>query len=339
MKQNVLITGTAGFIGNHLALRLLREGHRVHGIDNYNPYYDVTLKEKRGERLKAFDGYTESRIDLEDADAVMAAFEAFKPKIAVNLAAQAGVRYSLENPRSYVDSNVTGFLSILEACRHCGGIEHLVYASTSSVYGANTHMPFDVSESAEHPLTLYAATKKANEVMAHSYSHLFGFPSTGLRFFTVYGPWGRPDMALFKFTKGMLEGEEIEIYNNGDMSRDFTYIDDIIEGIVRVMAKPPAADPDWNSDAPATNRSGVAPYRIYNIGNSRPTSLMSYIEALEKNLGFEAKKKFLPMQPGDVKRTWANVDDLMAETGYKPSVDVEHGVANFVEWFKDYYGY
>ena len=335
-KKTYVITGTAGFIGYHLADLLLTQGHQVVGIDIVSDYYEVSLKEARLANLKKFEGFVEKRIDLADWDAVEAVFKEHRPEICVNLAAQAGVRYSLENPRAYIRSNVDGFLNILEACRHYP-VEHLVYASTSSAYGANTSMPFKVSESAEHPLTLYAATKKSNELMAHTYSHLFGFPSTGMRFFTVYGPWGRPDMALFMFTKDILAGKPINVFNNGDMKRDFTYVKDIVEGISRLADVPPSVDTDWDANSPNPNTSGVAPFRVVNIGNARCEKLMRYIEILEEKLGIKAEYNMLPMQDGDVPATWADVSELTEITGYAPSVTIEEGIGHFVDWYKSYY--
>ncbi len=333
--MKILVTGTAGFIGSALALRLLERGDEVIGVDNVNDYYDVNLKLARLERLKAFDRFTEIRASLEDNDAMSAAFRAHRPNRVVNLAAQAGVRYSLINPRSYVDSNLVGFINILEGCRH-HEVEHLVYASSSSVYGANTRMPFSVHDNVDHPVSLYAASKKANELMAHTYSHLFRLPTTGLRFFTVYGPWGRPDMALFLFTRNILEGKPIDVYNYGKCSRDFTYIDDIVEGVIRVTDRIPAPDPEWNSDQP-DSASSLAPYRLYNIGNNNPVELERFIEILELKLGRQAYRNLLPLQPGDVPMTYANIDDLMRDTGFKPSTPLETGIARFVDWYKAYY--
>ncbi|PLX39596.1 MAG: capsular biosynthesis protein CpsI [Hyphomicrobiales bacterium] len=336
MTKTYLVTGSAGFIGSHVAGRLLDAGHRVVGLDCVNAYYDPALKEARLARLAARDGFTEARMALEDRDGVMALFADHKPDVVINLAAQAGVRHSLDAPFDYVDSNVTGFLALLEACRH-HPVEHLVFASTSSVYGLNTAMPFSEHGPVGHPVSLYAATKRANELMAHCYGHLFGVPATGLRFFTVYGPWGRPDMALFKFTKAMLAGEPIDIYNHGRMKRDFTYIDDIAESVVRLCDKTPSANPDWNGDTPDPASSGTAPYRIFNIGNSAPVDLMAYIEALEEALGIEAIRNFMPMQPGDVAATWADTSDLEQTIAFRPSTSVKDGVAAFVAWYRDYY--
>ena len=333
--MKVLITGAAGFIGSALALRLLDRGDRVVGIDNHNDYYDPALKEARLARHAQHPNYTHLRIDLADRKAMESAFANHQPNRVVNLAAQAGVRYSIENPLAYIDSNLVGFGHILEGCRH-HGIEHLVYASSSSVYGANTAMPFSVHHNVDHPLSLYAASKKANELMAHTYSHLFNLPTTGLRFFTVYGPWGRPDMALFKFTKAILAGEKIPVFNYGKHRRDFTYIDDIVEGVIRVLDKPAQPNPDWSSDKPDSATS-LAPWRVYNIGNNNPVELMDYIAALEKALGRKADMEMLPLQPGDVPDTYADVTDLVREFDYKPSMDVEQGVANFVDWYRHYF--
>ncbi len=333
--MKILVTGTAGFIGSHLAHALLARGDEVIGIDNVNDYYDISLKEARLARLKATPGFTEARIALEDRDSINRIFAGHRPQRVVNLAAQAGVRYSLVNPHAYIDANLVGFCNILEACRHTK-VEHLVYASSSSVYGANTSMPFSVHDNVDHPVSLYAASKKANELMAHTYSHLFGLPTTGLRFFTVYGPWGRPDMALFMFTKNILEGKPIDVFNFGQHRRDFTYIDDIVEGVVRTLDHVAKPNPDWNGDSPDAGTS-KAPYRLYNIGNNQPVELMRFIEVLEKNLGKTAEKNFLPMQLGDVPATCADVDDLMRDVGYVPKTPIETGIARFVEWYKDYY--
>lgn len=335
--MKVLVTGTAGFIGSHVAKVLLARGDEVVGFDSLNDYYDVSLKQARLARLLDAPRYTHVSADLADRAAVEDIFATHRLQRVVHLAAQAGVRYAAENPHVYVQSNVVGFLHILEGCRH-HGVEHLVYASTSSVYGANTAMPFSEHASAEHPLTLYAATKKANEQMAHSYSHLYGIPSTGLRFFTVYGPWGRPDMALFLFTRAILEGKPIRVFNHGHHKRSFTYIDDIVEGIVRTLDRIPGKDRDWSGDRPDPATSGVAPYRLYNIGNEQPVELLRYIEVLEQCLGKKAKMEMLPLQPGDVPDTEADVSDLIANVGYRPVVPVEEGVARFVEWYRSYYG-
>jgi UDP-glucuronate 4-epimerase len=331
----ILVTGAAGFIGYHLAERLLADGHHVVGLDNLNDYYDPALKEARLELLEAQDSFTAARIDLADRRRMEALFATYGFGIVVHLAAQAGVRYSIENPHSYVDSNLVGFIHILEGCRHTG-VEHLVYASSSSVYGANTEMPFSVHHNVDHPMSLYAATKKANELMAHTYSSLYDLPTTGLRFFTVYGPWGRPDMALFKFTRKILADEPIDVFNFGNHRRDFTYIDDIIEGVVRTMEKTPEPNPDWTGDEPdpATSK---APWRVYNIGNNRPIELMRYIEVIEECLGKPAEKNLLPMQPGDVPDTYADVTALTEDVGYKPDTPIEEGVKKFVEWYREYY--
>lgn len=333
--MKILVTGTAGFIGSALATKLLDRGDQVIGIDNLNDYYDPSLKLARLEKLTTQSNFTEARISIEDKAAMDAVFREHKPDRVVNLAAQAGVRYSLENPYAYVDSNVYGFLNILENCRHCG-IEHLVYASTSSVYGAHTNMPFSIHDHVDHPVSLYAATKKSNELMAHTYAHLFDIPTTGLRFFTVYGPWGRPDMALFMFTRKILAGEPIDVFNHGNHKRDFTYIDDIVEGVVRALDKVAEPDPHWQSDAPDSATS-AAPYRVYNIGNSEPVNLMHYIEVLEKCLGVKAEYNLLPLQPGDVPDTYADVTDLVKDVGYRPSTSVEEGISAFVDWYRGYY--
>jgi len=334
--MKVLVTGTAGFIGNHLALRLLGRGDEVIGVDNVNDYYDVRLKEARLERIKRNPGFTEVRIGIHDRAAMEEVFAKFKPQRVVNLAAQAGVRYSLKNPYAYVDSNLLGFVNILEGCRH-HAVEHLVYASSSSVYGANTRMPFSVHHNVDHPISLYAASKKANELMAHTYSHLYGLPTTGLRFFTVYGPWGRPDMALFLFAKAILEGRPIDVFNHGNMQRDFTYIDDIVEGVLRVLDRVPQANPTWSGDDPDPGTSS-APYKIYNIGNNNPVDLMYLIGVLEKHLGKTAKKNLLPMQAGDVPKTFADVDELVCDVGFKPATSIEEGIGRFVTWYREYYG-
>ena len=334
--MKVLVTGSAGFIGAALSNALLRRGDEVLGLDNFNHYYDVKLKEARSERLRAIPAFTELRGDLSDQRLIDEAFERFKPERVVNLAAQAGVRYSIENPKAYVDSNLFGFLNILEACRH-HGTEHLVYASSSSVYGANTRMPFSIHDNVDHPVSLYAATKKSNELMAHTYSHLFKIPTTGLRFFTVYGPWGRPDMALFKFTRNIFEGKPIDIFNFGKHKRDFTYIDDIVEGVLKVLDKPALPNPDWSGERsdPATS---AAPYRLYNIGNHEPVELMRFIEVLESCIGKSAIRNYLPMQEGDVPETYADVEDLRLAVGYAPSTPVEVGITRFVEWYREFYG-
>jgi UDP-glucuronate 4-epimerase len=329
--MKVLVTGTAGFIGSHVAMHLLDRGDEVIGFDNLSDYYDVNLKQARLARFRGHPGYTHIHGDLADRTAVETAFALHKPQRVINLAAQAGVRYAAQNPHVYIGSNVTGFLHILEGCRH-HGVEHLVFASTSSVYGANTSMPFSEHQSAEHPLTLYAATKKANEQMAHSYAHLYDIPSTGLRFFTVYGPWGRPDMALFLFTKAILAGEPIKVFNHGHHKRSFTYIDDIVEGVVRTLDNVPGPDPNWRSDAPDPASSN-APYRLYNIGNEHPVELLRYIEVLEHCLGRKAIIEMLPLQAGDVPDTEADVSGLIDAVGYRPGVSVEEGVREFVRWY------
>jgi UDP-glucuronate 4-epimerase len=334
--MRILVTGTAGFIGAALGMRLLERGDEVIGIDCLDTYYDVGLKRARLARLAASPAFTDLRIRLEDRQAVAEAFRAHRPERVVNLAAQAGVRYSIENPMAYVDSNLLGFASILEGCRQ-NGVGHLVYASSSSVYGANTNMPFSVHHNVDHPLSLYAATKKANELMAHTYSHLYGVPTTGLRFFTVYGPWGRPDMALFKFTKAILEGRPIEVFNYGHHRRDFTYVDDIVEGVIRVLDRPAEPNAAW-SGADPDSATSTAPYRLYNIGNHQPVELMRYIEVLEQCLGKTAEKTLLPLQAGDVPDTYADVEDLVRDTGYKPATPIEVGVRNFVDWYRGYYG-
>ena len=339
--MTVLVTGAAGFIGFHLSTRLLERGTSVIGFDNVNPYYDPSLKRARIAQLQATaescgTSFQLIEADLEDRQAVEAAFETYKPKKVVNLAAQAGVRYSIENPAAYIQSNLVGFGHILEGCRH-HGIDHLVYASSSSVYGGNTNLPFSEHKGVDHPVSLYAASKKANELMAHTYSHLYGLPATGLRFFTVYGPWGRPDMALFLFTKAMLAGESIQVFNNGEMVRDFTYVDDIIESLIRVLDKPAAPDPAFDPAHPDSATSW-APHRVFNIGNSNPTPLMDYIKAVEEALDITASKTFLPMQAGDVPATAADTSALEAWTGFKPNTEVKEGVARFVRWYRDFYG-
>ena len=333
--ENVLVTGAAGFIGFQLSRRLLNDGVRVTGIDNLNPYYDVQLKHDRLDQLLSDDNFTFVNLDLVDRTALEDLFSDGDFDVVVNLAAQAGVRYSLTNPHAYVDSNIVGFVNILECCRH-HKVRHLVFASSSSVYGANTNMPFSIHDNVDHPVSLYAATKKANELMAHTYSHLYGLSCTGLRFFTVYGPWGRPDMALFLFTKAISEGKPIKVFNHGKMQRDFTYIDDIIEGVVRVMASLPKADPAWRGDKPDPGTS-YAPYRLYNIGNNQPVELLEFIEEIEKALGREAQKEFLDLQPGDVPATYADVDDLIQDVGFKPATSIATGIRRFVDWYQDYY--
>jgi UDP-glucuronate 4-epimerase len=333
--MKVLVTGTAGFIGAALAQQLLARGDEVIGIDNLNDYYAVPLKQARLDLLTSQAGFTDLRIGLEDKNAVDQAFKTYQPQRVVNLAAQAGVRYSLSNPQAYVDSNITGFLNILEACRHFG-TEHLVYASSSSVYGANTRMPFAESDRVDHPVSLYAATKKSNELMAHTYSHLFGIPTTGLRFFTVYGPWGRPDMAPILFANKIARGEPIDVFNYGKHRRDFTYIDDIVAGIIHSLDNPAQANSQWSGDNPDP-ASSSAPYRIYNIGSNNPVELLRFIELMEQGLGKTAVKNLLPMQPGDVPDTYANVDLLVSAVGYKPQTSIETGVAHFIDWYRTYY--
>jgi UDP-glucuronate 4-epimerase len=333
--MRILVTGSAGFIGSALCIQLLKKGYKVVGIDNHNDYYDPDLKEKRLARHAKHPNYTHIRMDIEDEKAVQSLFHEHGFDGVVNLAAQAGVRYSIENPLAYIKTNIVGFTHILEECRN-SNVKHLVYASSSSVYGANTKMPFSIHDNIDHPLSLYAASKKTNELIAHTYSHLYGLPTTGLRFFTVYGPWGRPDMALFKFTKAILAGEPISVFNFGKHRRDFTYIDDIVEGIIRVIDSPAQPNINWDSESPDAG-SSKAPWRVYNIGNSSPVELMDYIKALENALGFEADKNFLPLQDGDVPDTYANVDDLVKQFGYKPNMSVKQGVENFVEWYKEYY--
>ncbi len=333
--MKVLVTGAAGFIGSTLTLRLLERGDTVIGIDNHNDYYDPALKEARLARHASHPNYVHLRIDLADREAIDTAFVDHKPQRVVNLAAQAGVRYSIDNPLTYIDSNIVGFAHILEGCRH-HGVEHLVYASSSSVYGANMTMPFSVHDNVDHPLSLYAASKKSNELMAHTYSHLYNLPTTGLRFFTVYGPWGRPDMALFKFTKAIMAGEKVSVFNFGKHRRDFTYVDDIVEGVLRVLDRPAPPNPDWQGIRPDPG-SSTAPWRVYNIGNSSPVELMDYIAAIEKALGKKADMEMLPLQPGDVPDTYADVADLVEQFDYRPTTHVELGVANFVAWYRDYY--
>lgn len=333
--MKILITGAAGFIGHFLALRLLARGDSVFGVDNMNNYYDVTLKQARLAKLTPHAAFTFIKADIADRDAMKALFAAHQFNCVVNLAAQAGVRYSIENPHAYIEANIVGFLNILEGCRH-NKVANLVFASSSSVYGANTALPFAESQTVDHPVALYAATKKANELMAHSYANLYGLPCTGLRFFTVYGPWGRPDMALFLFAKAILADEPINVFNNGDMVRDFTYVDDIVEGVLRLVDQPATPDPAWSSDAPNPATS-FAPYRLYNIGNSEPVQLMRYIQALETALGKKAVMNMMPMQAGDVRATAADVSRLSEAVGFRPNTSVEVGVARFVEWYRGYY--
>jgi UDP-glucuronate 4-epimerase len=349
-KKKILITGTAGFIGFHLVQRLVREGYEITGLDNINDYYDVNLKYARLEETGipqsqiGYNTYVQShthgayrfiKLSLEDKENILKVFMDGSFDYVVHLAAQAGVRYSLVNPHAYIDSNITGFLNILEGCRHYP-VRHLIYASSSSVYGANTKMPFSTGDNVDHPVSLYAASKKANELMAHTYANIFSIPSTGLRFFTVYGPWGRPDMALFIFTKAILHDQPIDVFNNGDMKRDFTYIDDIIEGVVRLVPKAPSPDTQWNGSDPDPSTS-FAPYKIYNIGNNSPVKLLDFIEAIEHHAGKQAVKNYMPLQPGDVPATYADVTDLMADVGFKPGTPVQTGVGKFIEWYRSYY--
>jgi UDP-glucuronate 4-epimerase len=333
--QFILVTGSAGFIGSAVCIKLLERGEKIIGIDNHNDYYDPKIKEARVERLKRYSNYKHCKVDLSSRKNLDEVFKNYKIHKVINLAAQAGVRYSMENPLAYINSNIVGFAHILEYCRHYK-VEHLVYASSSSVYGANSKMPFSEHDSVNHPLSLYAASKKSNELMAHTYSYLYQLPTTGLRFFTVYGPWGRPDMALFKFTKNILEEKPIDVFNHGKHTRDFTYIDDIVEGVIKTLDNPAINNENWDSNQPdpATSK---APWRIYNIGNNKPVKLMDYIDALERTLGKKAKINFLPLQPGDVPDTFANIDDLKNKFSYKPSTSVIEGVANFVNWYKNYY--
>jgi UDP-glucuronate 4-epimerase len=334
--SNILVTGAAGFIGSHVARRLLARGDRVVGLDNLNDYYNVQLKHDRLSRLEPEAGFSFQKLDLADAAGMARLFAAGRFDVVIHLAAQAGVRYSLSNPLAYVNSNLVGFTNVLEGCRHAG-VKHLVYASSSSVYGANTKMPFSVHDNVDHPVSLYAATKKANELMAHTYSHLYGLPTTGLRFFTVYGPWGRPDMAMYLFSKAILEGRPIDVFNHGKMRRDFTYIDDIVEGVIRVADHLPAPDPAWSGDRPDPGTSN-ARYKVYNIGNNRPVELLHVIETLEKTLGKTAIKNMLPLQPGDVPETYADVDDLVRDVGFRPATSIEEGIAKFVAWYRSYHG-
>jgi len=332
--KTIIVTGSAGFIGFSLSKRLIIEGHKVIGIDNINDYYDPQLKEDRLKQLDN-DNFTNIRTDLEDLETINQVFEKYKPEIVINLAAQAGVRYSLENPHAYISSNIVGFTNILEACRH-HKVEHLIYASSSSVYGANTSKPFSTSDNIDHPLSLYAATKKSNELMAHTYSHLYDLPTTGLRFFTVYGPWGRPDMALFLFTKAIVNDEPIDVFNHGNMLRDFTYVDDIVESIARLTKRPARPNVEWSGENPDPG-SSYAPYKVYNIGNNSPVKLMDFIEAIEKKLGKKAKKNYLPLQSGDVPETYANVDDLYRDIDFQPETTIQEGVNKFIDWYLNYY--
>ena len=333
--MKILVTGSAGFIGSALSLRLLDRGDSVIGVDNHNDYYDPLLKESRLNRHLNHDNYTHLQINIADKDLILDVFENHKPDMVVNLAAQAGVRYSIENPYAYIESNIVGFINILEGCRH-NDIKHLVYASSSSVYGANTTLPFSIHHNVDHPLSLYAASKKSNELMAHTYSHLYDLPTTGLRFFTVYGPWGRPDMALFKFTKAIMEGERISVFNYGNHRRDFTYIDDIIEGVVRILDRPAKPNSQWSGNLPDPGTS-LSPWRVYNIGNSNPVELLDYISAIEEFLGKKAKIDLLPLQPGDVPDTFADVSDLFDQFSYKPTTSIKKGVAKFVSWYSNYF--
>ena len=333
--MRILVTGAAGFIGARLSEMLLARGDEVIGLDNLNDYYDPALKAARLARLEAQPGFVFERLDVADRPGMASLFQRYRAPRIVHLAAQAGVRYSLQNPQAYVDSNLVGFMNVLEGCR-THGVEHLVYASSSSVYGANTRMPFSVHDNVDHPISLYAATKKANELMAHTYSSLYGIPTTGLRFFTVYGPWGRPDMAIFLFTRKILSGEPIDIYNYGQHRRDFTYVDDVVEGVIRTLDRPATPNPDWNSDQPDPGTSS-APYRLYNIGNNMPVALMEFIRTIEHCLGREAEKRFLPIQPGDVPDTYADVSALAADVGYRPGTPIAEGVAQFIAWYKQYY--
>jgi len=331
----IMVTGTAGFIGNQLALKLLERGDEVIGIDNLNDYYDVNLKLARLDRIKSYPNYTDIKADIADRDTIENIFAKYQPQRVVNLAAQAGVRYSIENPHAYIESNMLGFLNILEGCRH-NKIEHLVYASSSSVYGANESMPFSVHDNVDHPVSLYAASKKSNELMAHTYSHLYNIPTTGLRFFTVYGPWGRPDMSPILFAKAITQGEKLKVFNYGKHRRDFTYIDDIVEGVIRTLDHAAQPNNDWNGENPDSATS-KAPFRVYNIGNQTPVELLDYIETIEKHLGKTAEKELLPLQPGDVVDTYADVADLVADVGYKPNTSIDEGIKKFIAWYKDYY--
>lgn len=333
--MKVLITGAAGFIGFHLSEKLLNYDHEVIGVDNLNDYYEVSLKRSRLSKLSSWRDFKFFQIDLKDSTKVESIFHENEIDVVINLAAQAGVRYSLENPHAYIDSNIVGFMNMLEACRH-HDVKHLIYASSSSVYGANTSLPFSTNDNVDHPLSLYAATKKANELMAHTYSSLYNLPTTGLRFFTVYGPWGRPDMALFKFTKNILEGRPIDVYNNGNMMRDFTFVDDIVESIARLVSKPAQPNPAWSGDNPSPGTS-YGPYQIYNIGNNSPINLMDFITAIEERLGIKAKKNYMPLQAGDVPETYANVDDLYRDIHFKPQTSITDGVGKFIDWYLEYY--
>ena len=334
--MKILVTGAAGFIGSFTAERLAKRGDTVVGIDNLNDYYDVNLKRARLQRLGKLSGFSFEEVDIAEGSAWQSTFDEHRPERIVHLAAQAGVRHSIEHPHTYVDANITGFLNVLESVRN-SDVDHLVFASTSAVYGANTQMPFSTAHAVDHPLSMYAATKKANELMAHAYSHLYRIPATGLRFFTVYGPWGRPDMALFVFTRKILAGEPIEVFNHGNHRRDFTYIDDIVEGVLRVLDRPPGSDPAWRSDRPDPS-SSAAPYRLYNIGNGQPVQLLRFIEIIEEQLGRRAVMQLLPMQPGDVQDTFADVEPLATDLDYQPATPIEEGIARFLDWYRDYYG-
>lgn len=336
MRKKILVTGSAGFIGSMVSKRLLDEGYKVIGLDNLNDYYNPQLKKDRIKQFEESDKFMFVKLNLENKEKVNQIFDQHKPEIVINLAAQAGVRYSLQNPQAYIDSNIVGFTNILEACRH-NNVEQLIYASSSSVYGANTKLPFSVHDNVDHPISLYAATKKANELMAHTYSHLFNLPTTGLRFFTVYGPWGRPDMALFLFTKNIIQGKPIQVFNKGKMMRDFTYVDDIVESIYRLTKQVPKPNDNWNGDKPDPGTSYV-PYKIYNIGNNNPVNLMDFISAIEEKLGIEAKKEFMPLQAGDVPETYADVEDLYRDINFKPQTSIKDGVGKFVDWYLEYYG-
>jgi len=333
--MKIMVTGTAGFIGNQLALKLLERGDEVIGIDNLNDYYDVNLKQARLDRINNHPNFTDIRANIADRETIEQLFKQYQPQRVVNLAAQAGVRYSIENPHAYIESNMLGFLNILEGCRH-NNVEHLVYASSSSVYGANESMPFSVHDNVDHPVSLYAASKKSNELMAHTYSHLYNIPTTGLRFFTVYGPWGRPDMSPILFAKAIIEGQKLKVFNYGKHRRDFTYIDDIVEGVIRALDNVAKSNTEWSGEAPDSATS-KAPFRVYNIGNQTPVELLDYIETIEKHIGKTAEKELLPLQPGDVVDTYADVQDLVQDVGYKPNTSIDEGIKHFVAWYKDYY--
>lgn len=334
--KRILVTGAAGFIGSHLANRLLNEGYEIIGVDNINDYYDVNLKKSRLNLIRNHENFKFEKISLEDKEAMESVFSKYKPNIVVNLAAQAGVRYSLENPQAYIEANIVGFTNVLEGSRH-HKVDHLIYASSSSVYGANTSLPFSVHDNVDHPMSLYAATKKANELMAHTYSQLYDIPTTGLRFFTVYGPWGRPDMALFLFTQSIINGKPINVFNNGEMMRDFTYVDDIVESISRLIKKPAQPNPKWTGKKPDPGTS-YAPYKIYNIGNNSPVNLMDFIEAIEEKIGKKASKNFMPIQAGDVPATYADVADLYRDIDFQPQTNIKDGIGKFIDWYVEYYG-